>query len=130
MYAPNGRGGDEDDPAVIEESGSLQGPRRLSVWQVEHDHRLPATPHVLGHILDGDAPLVGHFFDLAKIHGDIGVRRSRDTSSQAVLVFLCEPPPGDNVGTRLRASERSMTAMPSILHERVCYAVRRTGEGR
>ena len=42
---------------------------------------------------------------LTEIDGDIDIGWSRDTRTQAVLVFLCQCPPGDDIGTCLRASD-------------------------
>jgi hypothetical protein len=103
--ATHWRGGDEDDPTVLEEPGPLKGPRRLTVRLVQHHHRLAEPAHVLRYILDGIAPVVGYLFDLTEIDGDIDIRRSGDTRSQAALVFLCQCPPGDDVGTCLRTSD-------------------------
>src|SRR5512132_1819730 len=103
--ATHWRGGDEDDPTVVEEPCTFKGSRRLTVRLVQHHHRLAEPAHVLRYVLDGVAPVVCHLFDLTKIDGDIDIRRSRDTRAQAVLVFLCQRPPGDDVGTCLRASD-------------------------
>ena len=79
------------------------------------DHRLLEEVHVLGHVPDGGASLVGDLLDLAKIHRDLGAGCGRDSSPQAVLVLFGEPAPGDDVGARVGAPIRSMTAMSGIL---------------
>jgi hypothetical protein len=60
---------------------------------------------VLGDVEEYLAPLVGHFVDPAQIDGDLDEGRSIQANQEALLVLVCQSPPGDQVGPGTRLAD-------------------------